>query len=203
MTGCLPAPLPGMTLFEKAINAFDAENARDPRLEEVEGEMVPRELLYARRMSARLASFAPGASEPLRLAARCQHIRRWDIPREAHPAGRSGYRGWRSALAQHHAGIAAGLLSAVGYREEVIARVRDLVQKRRLKKDEEVQTLEDVACLVFLEHYFAQFARDHEDEKLVEIVRKTWLKMSPRGREAAGMLAFSSRLEEIVARATS
>jgi Domain of unknown function (DUF4202) len=170
-----------------ALARFDSVNAEDPRRERDpgSGEEIGFELLYARRMSERLARTAPDASEALRLAARAQHIARWRIPREGYPEGRAGYKRWRSELARAHADLAAEILAEVGYEAETIGRVRDLLTKKGLRHDAEVQTLEDVVCLVFLEHYFADFAQKHDRAKLVDIVQKTWNKMSPAGRQAA------------------
>lgn len=183
--------------LDDAIARFDAVNAEDPRREGGE----PSELVYARRMSAWLERLAPDASEELRLAVRAQHIARWRLPRDRFPEGRAGYKRWRSGCARMHADIAGGILEEVGYDEAAVARVRALITKQRLAQDPEVQTLEDVACLVFLEHSFAGFAQKHEREKLVEIVRKTWGKMSERGRAAAAGLGLSPELAAVVAEA--
>lgn len=168
-----------------AFAAFDEANAADPNRVAAGGESWPKELLYARQMTEWLARFAPDASEALRLAARCQHIRRWEIPRDDFPRGRIGYLKWRTRLKHFHAEAAAEILERVGYDGETIARVQALLRKEHLKRDPEVQTLEDVVCLVFLENWFADFARQHEPDKIVDIVAKTWKKMSPAGREAA------------------
>jgi len=181
--------------FETAIARFDALNAEDPRRDGGE----PTELLYARRMTAWLERLSPDASEELRLAVRAQHLGRWRLPRDRFPEGRAGYKRWRSECARMHADLAAGILAEVGYDGRLIDRVRDLLSKKRLADDPEVQTLEDVACLVFLEHTFADFARKQERDKLVDIVRKTWAKMSGRGRAAAAALALPPDLAAIVA----
>ncbi|MYI75052.1 MAG: DUF4202 domain-containing protein, partial [Acidobacteria bacterium] len=164
-----------------AFARFDAANAEDPNREEVAGAQQPRELVYAQRMTETLARFAPDASEAVRLAARCQHIRRWTAPRDTYPDGRDGYRRWRTDLARFHAVTAGAILREVGYGDDTVARVGALLRKERLKADPEVQLLEDVACLVFMEHYLPAFARQHDAEKLAGILRKTWRKMSPRG----------------------
>lgn len=176
--------------YEAALAAIDAANAEDPNPEIFEGAEVPKELLYGRRMSAWLSRLEPGASEALRLAVRAQHIRRFAIPRRSYPMDRPGYRQWRERLARFHAEEAAGILRPLGYGEPLVARVQALLRKENLRSDPEAQTLEDVACLVFLESYFADFARQHEEEKLAGIVRKVWRKMSPRGREAALALSL-------------
>ena len=178
--------------FIKAIEAFDAANSADPNIVEADGGQCPKELLYARQMSDWMDRFAPDASEVLRLAARCQHIRRWEIPRDAYPRDRVGYLKWRTELKNMHARIAGEIMAAVGYDDEAIGRVQSLLKKERLKHDPETQTLEDVVCLVFLENWFADFAKQHEPDKIVDIVAKTWKKMSPAGHEAA--LAMAHKL---------
>lgn len=179
--------------FAAVIEAIDAVNAGDPTREPVPGgaggETAPSALLYGQRMSAWLLRLAPDAPEELRLAARAQHIARWTIPRSDFPAGRDGYLAWRTKLAQFHAETAGKILAEAGYGPEAIARVGDLLRKRGLKRDADVQTLEDAACLVFLETQFAAFAVRHPDDKIVDILRKTAVKMSPRGLREAGRLA--------------
>jgi hypothetical protein len=180
--------------LEAALARFDAVNAEDPRRvrDPATGEEVAFELLYARRMSERLAGLDPGAPDTLRLAVRAQHIARWRIPRGAYPDGRTGYKRWRSELARAHAELAGGILAEIGYGPGEVTRVRDLLLKKGLRHDPEVQALEDVACLVFLEHYLADFAVKHERAKLIDIVQKTWRKMSDRGHQAA--LAVAGQL---------
>lgn len=187
--------------FALAIARFDEINAADPNRELDDGVERPKELLYAQRMTRWLERLAPDASELLRLAARCQHIARWEIPRDRYPMDRRGYHRWRTALAQLHADRAAEVLREVGYGDDVIARVQALVRKERLKFDPEVQLLEDVVCLVFLESYFADFARRHDDEKVITILRKTWAKMSPAGRQAALGLDLPADARRLVERA--
>lgn len=165
-----------------ALQAIDAANARDPADEAGE----PAELVYGRRMSEALAEFAPDASEPLRIAVRGQHVERWLSPRRAFPEGRAGYFAWRNAAKKLHAERLGQIIAACGYDEAVIARVGALVRKEQLRSDAEAQTLEDVACLVFLRYYAANFAAQHAGEKVVDILLKTQRKMSPRGR-AAGL----------------
>ena len=170
---------------KRAIERFDAANGEDPNRQVHEGREYPKELLYAERMTRWLERLEPDASEALRLAARAQHLRRWTIPRDRFPMDRDGYHRWRTALQHFHAERAGEILRSVGYEAETVARVQSLLRKENLKADPETQTLEDVACLVFLEDYFADFARQHDEAKLLTIIRKTWKKMSPRGRQAA------------------
>ena len=191
--------------FQRAIERFDAANAEDPNRELADGLEQPKELLYAKRMSAMLERFAPEASEALRLAARCQHIRRWTIPRADFPSGAAGYKQWRTTLQQFHAETAAAILREVGYEEETVARVQSLLRKERLKLDPAVQTLEDVVDLVFLENYLDEFVAGHaeyDEAKWIDILKKTWFKMSPRGRKAAlSTIRLPEKLVPVIMRA--
>ncbi len=178
-----------MTRFDDAIARIDEANTADPNFETFEGRAWPKELLYGQRMSAWLDRIAPNASEALRLAARAQHIERWHIPRKDYEDGKKGYHLWRTTLYRYHAERAGKILAAVGYDPETIERVGGLLQKKHLRSDIEAQTIEDAACLVFLENYFADFAVKHDEAKIIDIVRKTWAKMSPNGHAAALDLA--------------
>ena len=175
----------GMSRFDEAIAGIDAANAADPNREAFQGERVAKELLYGQRMSAWLDRLAPDASEALKLAVRAQHIERWHIPRGNYDLGKKGYHLWRTTLYRHHAERAGAILASVGYDPATIDRVGTLLQKKHLRSDAEAQTLEDAACLVFLENYFADFATKHEPDKIIDILRKTWAKMSPNGHKAA------------------
>jgi Domain of unknown function (DUF4202) len=189
--------------FTRAIALIDTANAADPNRESFGGREQPKELLYSQRMTDWLAKLAPGASEALQLAARGQHICRWTIPRDSFPLDRAGYHRWRSACQQMHAEKLAEILRSVGYDEATIVRVQSLVRKERMKLDPEAQLLEDVVCLVFLENYFAEFAREHDEAKLIDIVRKTWKKMSDRGHQAALNLELTAECRGIVEQALS
>lgn len=171
--------------FRVVIAAIDAANAEDPTQEPHGESTAPAALLYGQRMSAWLLKLAPDASEALRIAAHAQHIGRWKRPRGDYPEGRDGYLAWRRALYDFHADTTAAIMAEAGYEEALIARVRALLRKKRLKRDAEAQTLEDAACLVFLETQFTGFSRRYPDEKVVDILRKTAAKMSPKGREEA------------------
>ena len=189
------------TQLNTTFAAFDAANAQDPNLETVDGQPVAKELIYGLRMSAQLQKFCPDASIELQLAARSQHICRWKIPRSDYPMDRQGYKRWRLDLAVFHGVTAGDILAANGYREEVIQRVKDLLLKRSLKRDEEVQALEDVVCLVFLEFYLDDFAAKHDEEKLIDIIQKTWNKMSETGHAAALQLPLSPSMLALVTKA--
>ncbi|NVN19398.1 DUF4202 family protein [Muricauda sp. HICW] len=187
----------------EAFKLFDQANAQDPNKESFEGRSYPKELLYAQRMTDILNEFEPDASEALQLTARCQHICRWEIPRESYEMNRVGYLKWRQELKKFHAEKASNILRKVGYDEDTIDRVSFLLLKKQLKKDQETQTLEDVICLVFLKFYYEPFLTKHDDDKISSILQKTWVKMSQKGHEAALALAFSERGMELVSKALS
>ena len=174
-----------------AFQHFDEANKQDPNTEVFEGTTYPKEVLYGIRMTERLNEFDPTASEALRLTARCQHICRWEIPRESYEMNREGYLRWRQELKKFHAKKAASILEDVGYDDETIDNVKFLLEKKQLKKNEETQSLEDVICLVFLEFYFEPFAHKHPEDKTIDILQKTWRKMSIKGQEAALKLPLS------------
>lgn len=183
--------------LERAIAAIDAVHAGDPE-KDTAGEA--KELVYARRMSAWLERLAPQASDALRLAVRCQHLRRWSIVRSAFPDDKVGYLRWRKESAIAHAALAGEILGKAGY-ETDLKHVQSLIRKERIKHDPDAQLLEDCACLVFIEYEFAEFSAKHAEGKLVDILRKTWDKMSPAGQAAALELDLPPRLRPIVARA--
>ena len=181
------AAIPDSVRYARAIGAFDAANAGDPNHADDAGARRPQELLYAERLSAMLARFAPNASEVLRLAARCQHLERWRIPRVDYPMTREGYREWRSRLFDFHAERAGAILREAGYDDATAGRVRSLIRKEALKTDAEAQVLEDVVALTFLESYLERFVAkhaDYDDAKFADILGKTARKMSAAGRAA-------------------
>jgi len=188
---------PDTERFHTAIQQFDAANAEDPTL--VDG--IPAELLYARRMTDWLNRLYPDAGEVLHLAARSQHIRRWEIPRSKFPMTRIGYHQWRTSLYSFHADTSAEILRQNNYDDATITRVRSLLKKQNLKTDPEMQMLEDVVCLVFLESYFADFAPKHEEEKVIGILRRTWKKMSPHAHAAALNLRLSDNARQLIEKA--
>jgi len=164
--------------LEEALAAIDDANAADPNLEEGE----PAALLYGRRMSAELGRLFPDASDPLRIAARGQHIERWIKPRTTYPEGKAGYHAWRRDLARHHAERVGAIMASAGYSAEEIDAAGKMLRKEGIKRDADVQALEDVICFVFLKWYFAPFAAKHADDKVLDIVQKTARKMSHEAR---------------------
>lgn len=191
----------GSSKLIKAFELFDNANEEDPNREIFEGKTYAKEVLYAIRMTKKLNEFEPKASEPLKLTARCQHICRWEIPRESYEMNRVGYLNWRQDLKKFHDVKASEILREVGYDQKTIDTVAFLLEKKQLKKNEETQTLEDVICLVFLEFYFEPFIEKHTEEKLIDILQKTWRKMSDEGHQMALKISFSSSAFKFIQKA--
>lgn len=187
--------------FEQALRSIDEANSQDPTKIEIGEESVPYELFYSREVTKWVERLNPGASPELLLAARCQHICRWEIPRSTYPMTRPGYLKWRADLKKFHAEKAAAILDAAGFSPESIARVRSLNLKENLGSDAELQVLEDALCLVTLEHQLADLMRKTEPEKLITILRKTWKKMSPAAHELALVLDYTPEQKEVLGKA--
>ena len=189
------------TKFEKVITYIDEKNSKDFNSEVFEGHKYPKALLYSQRMTAKLLEVAPQASEALQVAIRAQHICRWEIPRKKYPMDRIGYFKWRNDLKKMHANITSEILEEVGYDQEFIKRVAFLINKKRIKKDPESQLLEDIVCLVFLEYYLEAFMAKHTKEKVIDILQKTWVKMSSKGQKLALQLPLSKQSLNMVMQA--
>ncbi|OPX54197.1 protein of unknown function [Oceanospirillum multiglobuliferum] len=187
--------------LEQTLRLIDQANSEDPNIEEWLGQLYAKELLYGIRMSNRLDQYMPDAPDYLRIAARAQHIQRWTIKRSDYPEGKVGYKHWRTELGRFHAETAAALMAETGYPQADVERVKSLIQKKQLKQDPEVQILEDVICLVFLEFYLEEFATKHSEEKLISIIQKTWQKMSEKGHEIALKLPLSEPMLALVQKA--
>jgi len=183
--------------FEAALRRFDEENSHDPNSENGQ----PRELLYAQRLENWVLRLAPAASEALRLAARCQHLCRWEIPRANYPMTRAGYLKWRADLKKFHAQKAGEILREIGYDDEIIRRVQDLNLKKYFPADAETRTLEDALCLVFLEFQLAALAAKSDDDKMINALQKSWQKMTDAARAAALKLNYGGREKALLERA--
>jgi hypothetical protein len=196
-------------LYERAAALIDAANAEDPRQDiDYDGTPVPRELLYGRRMSEMIARYAPEADDAQKIAVRAQHIQRWKTPRDSYPMTRDGYLQWRTGLYKFHAETVARLMQEAGYDAATIERVRQAVGKRGLKVNSDTQMLEDVTDLVFIEHYMLEFAGQHpeySEEKWLDIIRKTWKKMSERAHAFAlsGQLKLPAPLVPLITKAVA
>lgn len=174
--------------LQNAFNAFDAINAQDPH---------DQELLYAQRLTDWVLKLEAQPSDALLLASRCQHLKRWEIPRSSFPEGRVGYLKWRKHLYQFHADEAEKILQGLGYDQALIEKVKAINLKKNLK-DADTQSMEDALCLVFLEFQLKDFVAKTAPEKMPGIIQKTWAKMSERGHEHALKLPFSPSELELI-----
>ncbi|MCE8031352.1 DUF4202 domain-containing protein [Halomonas daqingensis] len=186
------------TPFQRAMTELDALHAQDPRQVEVEGETLPLELWHAGRMSAWLERVVEAPSELVQLAVRSQHLQRWEVPRSEYPEGRVGYLTWRRDQGKRAGETTARVMEAAGYSAEEAAEVSRMIRKQGLGRDPGTQAVEDCACLVFLENYFADFSKQVEHDHLVRIVQMTWKKMSPKAHELALTLPMSAEARAVV-----
>jgi hypothetical protein len=190
------------TPFTRALTAIDAAHALDPTPHTLpDGSTLPYELHYAQKCTSYLEQRAHDASDHLRLAIRAQHFRRWEVPRASYPMTRPGYHAWRTFLKKRQASLVTAICIEAGYTEEIAERVGALIRKEDLKADEETQILEDVACLVFLDDQFEAFEKEHDESKILGILRKTWGKMSEKGHELALGMDMEGRKGELVGKA--
>lgn len=196
-----PSSTETSTRYDRAISAIDAAHALDPNTTIVNGTSTPFELHYAHQCTRYLDQRLPDASGTLRLAVRAQHFRRWETPRSAYPMTRPGYHAWRTNAKKRQAELVQQICIDAGYTAHEAARVAALIRKEDLKIDEETQALEDVACLVFLEDQFREFAEGHDEEKILGVLRKTWGKMSERGREMAVQIEMGGRERGLIEKA--
>ena len=192
---------PDPTRFDAAIRRFDEENANDPNTELVDGVPQPRELIYAKRLTQWVLHLQPDASEALKLATRCQHLCRWAIPRSQYPMDRAGYLKWRTELKKFHAEKSGQILREVGYDGEVVGKVQALNLKKNFPNDADSRTLEDALCLVFLQHQLTELAAKTDDEKMINALRKSWLKMTEQARAEALKLTYGPREMELIQKA--
>jgi len=190
-----------MEKLDRAFELFDNYNKQDLHTVNWKETEYPAEYFYALQLYNWVMKLAPAANEALLLASRCQHIGRWEIPRKQYPLGKAGYLKWRTDLAKYHASIGEKLLVIAGYGEEEIKEVRHILLKEDLKKDDEVQVMENALCLVFLEFQYEDFIKKHADEKVIRILQKSWKKMSIPGRTAALSLSFNGKGKELLNRA--
>ena len=187
--------------FEAAIKRFDEENSRDPNTIAVDRTVRPRELVYAEWLTDWVLKLTPAASEPLRLAARSQHICRWTVPRDSYPMTRPGYLKWREDLKEFHAQKAGEILAALGYEPEIVTRVQRLNLKKDFPNDPETRVLEDALCLVFLERQLRELADKTSEEKVINALQKSWNKMTPAAREQALKLHYAPREKALIEKA--
>lgn len=189
--------------YSSALRLIDEAHAQDPKRIVIDSRDIPYELHYAQKMSKYLEKRDPSAPEVLRLAIRAQHFRRWEIPRDSYPMNKQGYHAWRTYLKRRQAEMASQICLDCGYSEEDATRVASMIRKENMKKDEETQILEDVACLVFLDDQFEEFEKEHDEDKIVNILKKTWGKMSEQGHKLALEISMSDRAKHLVNKALS
>ncbi|WP_026630360.1 DUF4202 domain-containing protein [Dyadobacter alkalitolerans] len=187
-----------MTNQEKAFALFDDYNRKAPEHLTYDGTDYPSEYFYALKLHDWVTKLDPEASESLLLASRAQHIGRWEIARSSYPEGRVGYLKWRTDLSKFHATKAAEIMESVGYEDETIQRVQQIIRKQRIKDDEEVQTIENALCLVFLQFQYDDLIAKTSEEKMVNILQKTWAKMSDQGRNVALSLQYSDEGKRLI-----
>lgn len=190
-----------MTQLQNVLDAIDNINKEDINTTIVDGVSHPKELLYGQYMSTCLEQYWPGANEYLQIAVRAQHIKRWHLKRADFPVGKQGYLTWRKELGIFHATTAKALMLDNDYSEEASETTAAIIRKEKLKSNNDSQTLEDVACLVFLQYYFDEFAAKHTEEKIIRIVQLTWRKMSVQGQEIALSLTLPPHLAQLVGKA--
>lgn len=179
--------------LQKVFDAIDQANRADPK---------GYELPYSQWMSGWVKRLEPDASEELLIAARGQHVCRWEIPRDSFPDDRKGYLAWREKLKGLHAGKVSGFMREAGYPEESIQKVQRIILKKNIR-DPESQAVEDALCLVFLEKQFADLADKEPEDKMVEILRKSWRKMGEKGRAEALKLTYAPREQTLIQKALS
>ncbi len=190
-----------MSKLEQAFNLFDDYNRNSPEMVFSDGDSYPAEYFYALKLHEWVIKLEPNASEALLLASRCQHIGRWEILRSSYPEGRTGYLKWRSDLSKFHAEKASVILRSIGYDEMTIEKVQDIVLKKHIKSEPDVQTIENALCLVFLEFQFDDLISKLPEEKMIPILKKTWGKMSEPGKEKALKLAYSGSAGTLIKKA--
>lgn len=190
---------PAMERLDAVLNKIDRLNSQDPNKVTADGKQEPFELAYAKRLSVWVQKLKPDASEALRIAARGQHVQRWTIPRDRYPMNRGGYLRWREDLKKFHAETVGNIMAEAGYAEDEIARVKQIISKKGIKEDPEIQALEDGLCLVFFEMQFVALRRKTPDDKMKDILQKTWKKMSAEGQKMALALPLDQSERAFVA----
>lgn len=186
---------------EKIFALIDEINSQDPNTTNVNGVSQPNELIYGHYMSECLNQYWPDANAFLQIAVRAQHIKRWHIKRSEYEMGKQGYLTWRRELGKFHAALTQQLMVENGYSEQDAQVTSSIIRKEKIKRNPDSQTLEDVACLVFLQHYFDAFAQKHSEEKIIRILQKTWGKMSEQGHNIALSLTLPEHLAQLVNKA--
>jgi hypothetical protein len=177
----------------QAFEQFDTYNKTDPNSIVWSGVSYPQEYFLALKLYEWVLKLAPQASEELMLASRSQHIGRWEIPRDSYPEGRESYLQWRKDLAIYHTEITVAILQRIGYQTEQIERVKQIILKQKIKADAEVQIMENALCLVFLQFQYEDFHIKHDPEKVINILKRSLLKMDTNGHKFALSISYSTK----------
>lgn len=193
------------TKLNHVLSAIDEVNRHDPNQVKINGQMQIKELVYGQQMTECLSKYWPESNELLQIAVRAQHIKRWQLKRTEFEQGKVGYYAWRIAQGKFHAELTASIMTEQSYSAEQAEQTAAIIRKEKLKSNDDSQTLEDVACLVFLMHYFDDFAGKYlavdNEEKIIRIVQLTWGKMSEKAHGIALNLTLPDHLTAIVAKA--
>lgn len=198
-----PLPAKPDTPLFRVLSGIDSLNEKDPRKANFGGAEVPYELAYSVWMTEWIQRLTPTPSDELLIAARGQHNQRWKVPRTSYPEGKAGYFKWREDLKVMHSNAVVALMREAGYSEAAMDKVTKLMLKKQLGSNAEAQLLEDALCLVFLQYQFAEFRATTTDDKMVDILRKTWKKMGEAGKAAALKLPLNKEEAALVGRALS
>lgn len=191
---------------EQAIAQINNIHNLDPTIIESNGQRISAELLYANQCVDWLFKLKPEASELEELAARCQHFKRWEIPRKSYPMDKKGYYQWRIFLYQYQADEAGKVLSEIGYNDSDVEVVKNMIAKKDIRNNPQSQLIEDVACLVFLNHYMQPFAaskKEYSEEKWLKIIQKTWGKMSESAQQFALKIEYTPEIFQLINKALS
>lgn len=195
-------------MFDQVIALIDEANSHDPNTEQADNKSWPKEHLYALRMTDMLNRFAPDSDQLMHIAVRAQHIERWKSPRSDFPMNKQGYHQWRSALYIFHASTVVKLMQQAGYSQQQQDRVYAAVAKQQIKRNHDSQLVEDIASLVFIEHYMLAFAAskpDYDEQKWIGILQRTWKKMSAQAHDfvLAGGITLPAPLVPLIKKALS
>jgi hypothetical protein len=190
-------------LYHKATLELEKVHGMDTTREIYNGNQYPSESLYSHRMLQMLEKVNAEASNILKLAAQCQHLKRWNIPRGEYPYNRRGYHEWRRVVMEYQLKEMEEILSKVGISNEDILLVTDALRNQGDKSNSNAQIITDTACLVFIKWYMEPFATKHQSEKVTDIMKKTMRKMSETGLQLISRLNLPTTASQILERSSN
>ncbi len=167
--------------YNAAIELIDAIHNQDPSTVTFEGVEVKAELQYSQRMLSMLEKVQPKALLELKLAAQCQHMSRWSIPRATFSMDKKGYYQWRAAIMEYQLNITSTVLKQAEVNDESIEVIVDALKNKADKTNLNASIIEDTACLTFIKWYLVPFAGQFDVYKAKIILQKTANKMSDKG----------------------